>query len=103
MTAPAPNDDLVREIEDAEWWERGDAEGNTVVSIAPESLAAAYRAQAERISVLERALEPFAKEARLWAGYDEAEILVEGFPNGPASIITVGDLYRARTTLTGAR
>jgi hypothetical protein len=41
------------------------------------------------------ALEPFAREAEAWAGYDETEPLVEEWNGGPASRLTVCHLRRA--------
>jgi hypothetical protein len=43
------------------------------------------------------ALRPFAEEADKWDEYHPAELLIEPFPDGPDSNITVGDLRRAKT------
>lgn len=50
---------------------------------------------------LREALEPFSKESKIWAGYDDAEVLCEGFPNGPRSLINVGHLRAARRAREG--
>ena len=53
-----------------------------------------------RIEELERALDPFAKEAAHWETFNEDEPLVEGFEEYDGNI-TVGDLRRARTAHKG--
>lgn len=44
-------------------------------------------------------LEPFAKEAKRWDGYSDEEHLVESWPGGPSSDLTVFHLRAARSFL----
>ena len=52
-----------------------------------------------RIKALEEGLRPFANEAELWIGYEETELLVEPWNNGPPSAITVLNLRQAHRLL----
>lgn len=63
MTTPAPNDDLVRRLRASRY----------AVSV---EAASALEAQAERISVLERALEPSAETKAAYSGefYERVEV-----------------------------
>lgn len=96
-TMPAPNDDLVRRLNahakalasDRDY--RGDG---TILLVS--DAASALEAQAERISVLERALEPFAEAGKA--------MLLTGGRNPKISGPRLSEHFeRARTTLTGAR
>ncbi|OBQ68945.1 hypothetical protein EFV37_29345 [Mesorhizobium loti] len=48
-----------------------------------------------QLEMARKALEPFAREAEVWGGYDETEALVEGWNGGPASQLTVAHLRAA--------
>ena len=52
------------------------------------------------IKHLMAALEPFALEADAWEGFSPDENLVEGWPGGPGSEITVAHLREARRIYT---
>lgn len=55
---------LVEEIHEAEWWQRGDENGTTVVSVAPERLAEAYVAQSAAIAALVAGRDAWQREAK---------------------------------------
>lgn len=138
MTTPAPNDDLVRALKeaDAQWqrrcdqWEREikQSDPDTDYSAAFATMrvtrdgraAAALEAQAERISVLERALEPSAETKAAYSGEfferleisnpnfdeddeNEPETLVQQVPVSWTTIKEIMAAIRSQATLTGAR
>jgi hypothetical protein len=68
-----------------------------------ETAEAARTAAEAEVAGLKEALEPFAKEADEWPGYDDIEPLVEGWNGGPSSQLKVFHLRRARAALTKGR
>lgn len=67
-----------------------------------QALSEAYRAHTAETALAEarKVIEPFAKEATEWEKFDNEETLVEAFPGGPDTGITVGDLRAARAWLS---
>ncbi|QKC99226.1 hypothetical protein [Mesorhizobium sp. NZP2298] len=59
---------------------------------AKDTALAEMRAELERVK---KALEPFAREAEAWVGYDDTEPLTEGWGGGPATQLVVAHLRAA--------